>query len=151
MTINVGQVAPSFSLPNQLGNIVTLADFQGKTVVLYFYPKDDTPGCTVQAKDFSSLHAVFSQKNAVVLGVSKDSVKSHSAFCGKYDLSIDLLSDESTEMIQSYGAWQEKTMYGKTSMGIVRSTVVIGPDGRIKAHYPKVSPDGHAQAILDAL
>jgi len=151
MSIEVGQPAPAFSLPNQEGNTVTLADFSGKTVVLYFYPKDDTPGCTVQAKDFSSLHATFTQKQVVVLGVSKDSVQSHQAFCGKYDLAIDLLSDESTEMIQAYGAWQEKTMYGKKSMGIVRSTVVIGPDGRIKAHYPKVSPEGHAQTILDSL
>jgi len=151
MGIQVGQPAPSFSLSDQHGNTVSLSHYRGKTLVLYFYPKDDTPGCTVQATDFSSLASQFEAKNAVVVGVSKDSVASHDAFCNKYKLAITLLSDTDHTMIEAYGAWQEKTMYGKKSMGIVRSTVVISPDGMVQAHHPKVSPDGHAQAILDAL
>ncbi|NDD66751.1 peroxiredoxin [bacterium] len=151
MGIEMGQPAPPFSLSDQHGHTVSLSQYRGKTVILYFYPKDDTPGCTVQATDFSSLAPQFESKNAVVLGVSKDSVASHEAFCSKYNLGITLLSDPDHTVLEAYGAWQEKTMYGKKSMGIVRSTVVISPDGLVQAHYKKVSPEGHAQTLLDAL
>lgn len=146
-----GQKAPAFSLPSDSGDDVALKDFAGKNVVLYFYPRDSTPGCTREAEAFRDELAKFKKKNAVVLGVSKDSVESHCKFRDKYKLTFPLLSDKEGKVIDAYGAWGEKVLYGKKSMGIIRTTVVIGPDGKVKKIFPKVKVDGHADAVLAAL
>ena len=143
--------APSFELYDQDNNVVTLDQFKGQYVVLYFYPKDNTPGCTREAIAFSALKSDFEALNTVILGVSKDSVKSHQNFCKKQGLSITLLSDESTHMIQDYAVWQEKKNYGKTYMGIVRTSFLIDPDGKILKIWEKVKVDGHAEAVLTYL
>ena len=143
-----GKKAPAFNLESSAGGSVSLASLAGKTVVLYFYPKDNTPGCTVQAQQFRERLAAFEKLSAVVFGVSKDSVASHCKFIDKYDLTFALLSDPTGTTIEAYGAWGEKNMYGKKSMGIVRSTVVVGPDGTVKKHYAKVKADGHAAQVL---
>lgn len=141
--------APHFSLRDQNGSDRTLNDYAGHWVVLYFYPKDDTPGCTVEACGFrDEREAIAEYGNAIVVGVSKDSVKSHKKFVDKYQLNFTLLSDESTEMIQAYGAWQEKSMYGKRYMGIQRMTLIINPEGKIVKEYPKVTPRQHAAEII---
>lgn len=141
--------APNFSLPDQNNNTKTLADYAGKWVVMYFYPKDDTPGCTVEACGFrDARESIAELGNAEVIGVSKDSVKSHAKFVEKHDLNFTLLSDESTDMINAYGAWQEKSMFGKKYMGIQRMTVIINPSGEIAKTYPKVSPNKHAAEII---
>ena len=147
----VGKKAPAFNLPADSGQAVSLVDLAGKNVVVYFYPKDDTPGCTLEAKDFRDRQADFAKRNAVVLGVSKDSIASHCKFRDKHSLNFALLSDESGATIEKYGAWGEKNMYGKKMMGIIRSTVVIGADGNVKKLFPKVKVDGHVEQVLAAL
>ena len=151
MLLTPGTPAPDFTLPDQNGNPVRLSDFRGKTVVLYFYPKDNTPGCTRQACAFAAAYEAFRSRNAVVIGVSKDSTASHQRFAAKYDLPFVLLSDPERQAIEAYGVWQEKKMCGKVSMGVVRTTFIIGPDGVIERVMPKVKPDTNAQDILAAL
>ena len=143
--------APDFTLNNQDGNPISLHDFAGKKVILYFYPRDNTPGCTREACAFRDQFQVFKEHGIVVLGISKDSEKSHQNFILKQSLPFDLLSDPQHEVIEAYGAWQEKRLYGKVSMGIVRSTYVIDEDGMIERVYPKVKPDQHAVQILNDL
>ena len=149
--VEPGQVAPDFSLLNETGTEVRLSGFRGKHVVLYFYPKDDTPGCTLEAQGFTQKKAEFDAKNTVVLGISKDSVASHQAFCTKYSLGITLLSDPEMVAIEPYGVWQEKTNYGKTYMGISRSTVLIDPEGTVQKVWRNVKVDGHVDAVLKAI
>ena len=143
-----GDKAPSFSLPSQNGEIISLKDLKGKTVILYFYPKDMTPGCTQEACDFRDAQAKFKKSNAVVLGVSKDSVERHVKFQEKYDLNFPLLSDEDGSVCEAYGVWKQKSLYGKKFMGIERATFIIGPTGKIEKIYPKVKVKGHAEEIL---
>jgi len=146
-----GALAPSFSAPDETGKVHSLAGYKGKTLVLYFYPKDSTPGCTTQACDFRDRYQTFLEKGAVVLGVSPDSAKSHQNFKQKQQLPFPLLVDEEKKIIQAYGVWKEKSMYGRKFMGIERSTFVIGPDGRLKDVIRKVSVSGHAQSLLETL
>ena len=146
--LEVGTKAPDFTLPDQDGNSVTLSDFLGKKVVLYFYPKDNTPGCTKQACAFAGAYEQFKSKDVVVIGVSKDSVASHVKFAEKYNLPFLLLSDPEHQVIEAYGVWQEKKLYGKVSMGIVRSTYIIDEQGMIEKVMPKVKPDTNAAEIL---
>ncbi|TVQ27533.1 MAG: thioredoxin-dependent thiol peroxidase [Spirochaetaceae bacterium] len=146
-----GDKAPAFELQDQNGKTVSLGDFAGKHVVVYFYPKDDTPGCTKEACSFRDSYADLTAKGAVVLGVSADSPESHAKFAGKYDLPFTLLSDPDKTMIQAFGAWGVKKMYGKEYEGIMRSTFVIGPDGVITKVFPKVKPADHATEILGLL
>ena len=149
--LEVGMKAPAFTLPDKDGNLVSLADFAGKTVVLYFYPRDNTPGCTRQACAFAAAYEAFKALDAVVIGVSKDSQASHQRFAEKYDLPFVLLSDPELTAIQAYGVWQEKKNYGKVSMGVVRSTFVIDGEGVIEKVMPKVKPDTNAAEILEYL
>ena len=149
--LEVGMKAPAFTLPDKDGNLVSLADFAGKTVVLYFYPRDNTPGCTRQACAFAAAYEAFKALDAVVIGVSKDSAASHQKFAQKHELPFVLLSDPELAAIQAYGVWQEKKNYGKVSMGVVRSTFVIDGAGNIEKVMPKVKPDTNAQEILDYL
>jgi len=146
----VGDKAPNFKLPRNDGDTVSLGDFKGRKLVLYFYPRADTPGCTSEAIDFSKLRAAFGKVGADVIGVSADPVKAQDAFKKKHKLSIDLLSDETHAMLEAYGVWGKKSMYGKTFMGINRITYLIGPDGRIAQAWPKVKVDGHAAEVLKA-
>jgi peroxiredoxin Q/BCP len=146
----IGDKAPDFSLPAQDGKTVTLANFKGKNVVIYFYPKDDTPGCTMESKDFRDHMDAFTAANTVILGVSKDSVKSHIKFKEKYCLPFPLLSDEDGNMCEDYDVWKEKSMYGKTYMGIERSTFLIDSAGKIRGAWRKVKVEGHVQEILAA-
>lgn len=146
--LEVGMKAPDFTLLDKRGNSVSLSDFLGKKVVLYFYPKDSTPGCTRQACAFAQNHSNFEDKNVVVIGVSKDSVASHLKFAEKYELPFVLLSDPELMAIQAYGVWQEKKLYGKVSMGVVRSTYLIDEQGVIEKVMPKVKPDTNAAEIL---
>ena len=146
-----GAKAPSFSAPDQTGQIVSLGDFAGKTVILYFYPKDDTPGCTAEACSFRDEFAVFKKKGAVILGVSPDSPKKHAKFIEKFSLPFPLLADENHKIALAYNVWVEKSMYGRNYMGIERSTFVIGPDGKLKAVYRKVKPAEHTAEVLAAL
>ena len=146
--LEVGMKAPDFTLLDKRGNSVSLSDFLGKKVVLYFYPKDSTPGCTRQACAFAQNHSNFEAKNVVVIGVSKDSVASHLKFAEKYELPFVLLSDPELQAIQAYGVWQEKKLYGKVSMGVVRSTYLIDEQGVIEKVMPKVKPDTNAAEIL---
>jgi peroxiredoxin Q/BCP len=146
-----GATAPDFALPGSDGKTHTLADYRGKNVVLYFYPKDDTPGCTREAIAFEGATKELAKKNAVVLGVSKDSLAAHARFKDKYSLGFVLLSDPDLTVHAAYGAYGEKVMYGNKTMGVLRSTFVIGPDGKIKKAFPKVKVDGHDAAVLAAL
>ena len=146
--LEIGMKAPEFTLSDQNGNLVSLSDFYGKKVVLYFYPKDNTPGCTRQACAFGASYAGFREKNVAVIGVSKDSVKSHANFAKKFDLPFILLADPELTAIQAYGVWQEKKLYGKVSMGVVRSTYIIDENGCIEKVMPKVKPDTNAEEIL---
>ena len=147
----VGEKAPAFSLPAGDGKTVSLKDFKGKKMVLYFYPKDNTSGCTKEACSFRDNMGILKKKGAVVLGVSADSVDSHRKFAEKYDLSFPLLSDEKKEMIKSYGVWKEKSMYGKKYYGIERTTFVIDEKGTITHIFPKVKVEGHTEEVLAVL
>ena len=149
--LEVGMKAPEFTLQDQDGREVSLADYRGKKVVLYFYPKDSTPGCTRQACAFAGSLSEIKAQSAVVLGVSKDSVASHRKFADKYGLPFTLLSDPQLEAIQAYGVWQEKKLYGKVSMGVVRTTFVIDEAGVVAAVMPKVKPDTNAAEVLRLL
>ena len=149
--IEAGTKAPNFTLNDKDGKAVSLSDFLGKKVVLYFYPKDNTPGCTRQACAFAGAYAGFKQKDVVVIGVSKDSVASHLKFAEKYDLPFILLSDPEGVAISAYGVWKEKTMFGKTALGVVRSTFIIDENGVIEKVMPKVKPDTNAAEILEYL
>ena len=143
--------APQFTLPDKNGNMVSLSDFLGKKVVLYFYPKDNTPGCTRQACAFALRNKEIENKNAVVIGISKDSVNSHLNFATKHNLPFVLLSDSDLSVIQAYGVWQEKKLYGKVNMGVVRTTFLIDEQGNVQAIMPKVKPDTNADEILALL
>ncbi|WP_342070721.1 thioredoxin-dependent thiol peroxidase [Yoonia algicola] len=147
----IGDTAPDFSLPRDGGEMVNLSDFKGKKVVLYFYPKDDTPGCTKEAIGFTDMVDAFAVEDTVVLGVSKDSVKKHDRFVAKHELKIALLSDEEGDVCERYGTWVEKSMYGKTYMGIERATYLIGADGKIAQAWRKVKVPGHVEAVLEAV
>ena len=149
--LEVGTKAPDFSLPDKDGNTVRLSVFLGKKVVLYFYPKDNTPGCTRQACAFAASYEQFKARDIVVIGISKDSVASHLKFAQKHDLPFILLSDPQLQAIQSYGVWQEKKLYGKVSMGVVRTTYIIDEQGIIEKVMPKVKPDTNAAEILSFL
>ena len=146
--LETGTKAPDFSLPDQNGSTVRLSDFQGKKVVLYFYSKDNTPGCTRQACAFAASYEQFKTRNVIVIGISKDSVASHLKFSQKHDLPFILLSDPELQAIQAYGVWQEKKLYGKVSMGVVRTTYIINEQGIIEKVMPKVKPDTNAAEIL---
>jgi peroxiredoxin Q/BCP len=147
----VGDLAPAFTTIATDGSTIRLGDFAGKWVVLYFYPKDDTPGCTKEACGFRDVYAQLQKKGAVVLGVSADSAKSHAKFTEKFKLPFPLLADETREIVQAYGVWGEKTFMGRKYFGIHRVTFLIGPDGRVKAVWPKVKPEEHAAEVLAAL
>ncbi len=150
-TLSIGDKAPGFTLPRDGGEELSLADLAGQQVVLYFYPRDDTPGCTKQAIGFTEMVQEFAAAGAVVLGVSKDPVKKHEKFVTKHDLGIALLSDEDSDVCERYGVWVEKSMYGKTYMGIERATFLIGPDGTITQIWRKVKVPGHIDAVLTAV
>jgi len=145
-----GTEAPDFDLPRDGGGTIRLSSLRGKPVILYFYPKDDTSGCTSEAIDFSALKPEFDKIGAVVIGMSPDSVKSHDKFRKKHDLQVDLVSDETKEVLQAYGVWTEKSMYGRKYMGVERTTVLIDAEGRIAHVWPKVKVPGHAAAVLEA-
>ena len=149
--LEVGSKAPEFTLPDKDGKMVSLSEFAGKKVVLYFYPRDNTPGCTRQACAFAGAYEEFKKINVVVIGVSKDSAASHQKFAEKHGLPFILLSDPELTAIQAYGVWQEKKLYGKVSMGVVRSTFVINENGMIEKAMPKVKPDTNAAEILEYL
>ena len=149
--IEIGMKAPDFTLSDKDGNSVSLSDFLGKKVVLYFYPKDNTPGCSRQACAFAAAYEGFKTRDVVVIGISKDSVASHLKFAQKYDLPFILLSDPELQAIQAYGVWQEKKLYGKVSMGVVRTTFIIDEQGNIEKIMPKVKPDTNAAEILSYL
>ena len=149
--LEIHQKAPDFTLSDKDGNSVSLSDFLGKKVVLYFYPKDNTPGCTRQACAFAAAYEGFKAKDVAVIGISKDSVASHQKFAQKYDLPFILLSDPELQAIQAYGVWQEKKLYGKVSMGVVRTTFIIDELGNIEKVMPKVKPDTNAADILSYL
>jgi peroxiredoxin Q/BCP len=146
-----GTKAPAFALPRDDGGTVSLKDFAGRKLVLYFYPRADTPGCTKEAIDFSRLKAAFSRAGADILGVSADPVTAQDAFKKKHKLAIALGSDEKHEMLEAYGVWQEKSMYGRKFLGVVRTTFLIGPDQRIARVWPKVSVADHAEEVLAAV
>ncbi len=149
-TLSVGAIAPDFVLPGDGGAEVSLASYRGKKVVLYFYPKDDTSGCTKEAIEFNGLKVEFERAGTVVIGLSPDSVKSHDKFKAKYGLDFPLAADEEKSALEAYGVWVEKSMYGRKYMGVERTTVLIGADGTIKAIWPKVKVDGHAAEVLKA-
>ena len=153
---SIGRMAPAFSAPDQSGTVRTLKEFAGRPVVLYFYPKDDTPGCTVEACGFRDAWARFRKAGAEVLGVSPDGAASHGRFARKFRLPFTLLADEPAgarppRICAAYGCWQEKSMYGRTYMGVARTTFVIGPDGKVAARFDKVKPEGHAEEVLAAI
>lgn len=148
--ISAGLTAPDFTLPRDGGATVTLSSLRPGKVVLYFYPKDDTPGCTLEAQDFNARLGEFTSAGTTVIGVSKDSVKSHDKFCKKHGLSVVLASDEGGTTCEDYGVWVEKSMYGKTYMGIERTTVLIDGAGKVARVWPKVSVKGHADEVLEA-
>jgi thioredoxin-dependent peroxiredoxin len=148
MALDVGSSAPDFALPDENGQTVSLASLKGKKVVLYFYPKDDTSGCTIEAKDFSCLVDDFAKEGAVVIGVSPDSAKSHTKFRAKHDLKVSLVADEEKSALQAYGVWVEKSMYGRKYMGVERSTFLIGADGKILNTWKNVKVPGHAEDVL---
>ncbi|MEI6478074.1 MAG: thioredoxin-dependent thiol peroxidase [bacterium] len=143
--------APDFSLQDQTDTTRKLSDYAGKWLVVYFYPKDDTPGCTKEACSFRDSGAVFAEQDVAVVGISADSVASHAKFAEKYHLTFTLLSDPTKETIRAYGSWGEKSMYGKLFEGIIRKTYLISPEGEIAKEYPKVTPDKHAEQILKDL
>jgi peroxiredoxin Q/BCP len=146
-----GKKAPAFTAASSAGGKVSLASLKGKAVVLYFYPKDDTPGCTIEAKEFRDQAKAFEQAGAVVLGVSPDSVASHCKFIDKFELNFQLLADEDHSLSEKYGVWVEKSMYGKKYMGVQRATFLIDAAGKIAQVWPKVKPEGHAEEVLAAV
>ena len=149
--LTAGAKAPAFSLQDQTGATISLSDFAGKTVVLYFYPKDDTPGCTTEACTYRDEHSAFQKKGAVVLGISPDNAKSHTKFIEKFSLPFSLLADTEHKIAEAYGVWVEKSMYGKTYMGVERSTFVIDGQGKLAAIYRKVKAGEHVAEVLAAL
>jgi len=149
--LEVGKKAPDFSLLNQDGNKISLKNYLGKKVVLYFYPKDDTSGCTKEACSFSDDLPKFSKVDAIILGVSPDSVKSHKKFSEKYKLKFDLLADEEKKIVEKYGVWKEKSMYGRKYMGVERTTFIIDENGKIKKIFNKVKVEGHNKEVMEAL
>jgi len=151
MALKEGSKAPAFALESSQGGTVRLADLRGKWVVLYFYPKDATPGCTTEAQCFRDEKSALEERSAIVLGVSKDSIASHQKFAAKQALNFPLLSDPDGATIEKYGAWGEKNMYGKKSMGILRSTVLIDPEGTVRKVWPKVRVAGHVEEVVAAL
>jgi len=151
MAVNVGDKAPSFKLKNQDAKLISLADLKGKPIVLYFYPKDDTPGCTKEACNFRDEFPKFGKMKAEIIGVSIDSVESHKKFANKYKLPFNLLSDEKKEVVEKYGVWKEKNMYGKKYMGIERTTFVIDGNGKIAKIFPKVKVEEHNKEVMEAL
>ena len=151
MTIEQGKKAPSFSLNDQDGDKIKLNDLAGQWVVLYFYPRDDTPGCTIEARDFTANFRAFQKLGAIVYGCSPDSVESHQKFIRKYKLKIGLLSDPNHKTMQKYGAWGEKNMYGKITVGVIRSTVLSDPNGKVARHWKRVKTKGHADSVQKTL
>lgn len=149
--LEAGKKAPSFTLKDQTGATVKLADFAGQYVVIYFYPKDDTPGCTVEACSFRDEYAKLKKAGAVVLGVSPDDEKRHAKFIAKFTLPFTLLADTEHVMAEKYGTWAEKSMYGRKYMGVLRSTFLIAPDGKVARVWPKVKPEGHGAEVLAAI
>jgi len=149
MSLDVGQKAPDFTLPSTEGGALTLSSLKGKPVVLYFYPKDDTPGCTMESCDFRDNFAALKKQDVHVLGLSKDSIKSHLKFIAKHDLNFPLLSDEEGKVVETYGAWVEKSMYGKKYMGIDRSTFLIDADGKLARIWRNVKVTGHVAEVMD--
>ena len=149
--VTIGAKAPAFSLPDQAGKQVSLQDLRGRWVVLYFYPKDDTPGCTVEACEFTAALPAFRGLDAIVYGCSADGAAAHTKFIAKHKLGIGLLTDADKKVMQAYGAYGKKLMYGKEVEGVIRSTVLIAPDGVVAQHWPKVTADGHAEAVRAAL
>jgi thioredoxin-dependent peroxiredoxin len=147
----VGAAAPEFDLPKDGGGSLKLSDLRGSPVVLFFYPKDDTSACTAEAIDFSALKPEFERAGAIVVGVSPDSRKKHDKFKAKYDLTVDLLSDAEKNVLQAYGVWGQKSMFGRKYMGVIRTTFLIGADGRVRRVWPNVRVDGHAQDVLEAV
>ena len=151
MALKVGDKAPSFKLKNQDGNTISLSSLKGKPIVLYFYPKDNTSGCTKEACNFRDEFPKFGKMKAEIVGISADSVESHKKFAEKYNLPFNLLSDEKKEVLEKYGVWQEKSMYGKKYMGIVRTTFIIDSAGKIRRVFPKVKVDNHNKEVMEAL
>jgi peroxiredoxin Q/BCP len=151
LKVKVGDKAPEFCLTETSGSKICLKDLQGKWVVIYFYPKDNTSGCTLEAIDFTKSLNDFEKMNATVLGISPDSIKSHQKFTEKHELKVKLLSDENKDILDKYGVWQEKSMYGKTYMGVVRSTILIDPDGKIAEIWEKVRVKNHVENVKQKL
>ncbi|MEN9723128.1 MAG: hypothetical protein RJB38_1114 [Pseudomonadota bacterium] len=151
MELVAGKKAPAFSLPSDSGEKISLSSLAGKAVVLYFYPKDSTPGCTQESCDFGASYREIQKLGAVVLGVSRDSLASHQKFKAKYGFPFPLLSDEDGKVCEKYGVWKEKSLYGRKFMGIERTTFLIGPDGKLLKVYPKVKVKGHVQEVLEDL
>jgi peroxiredoxin Q/BCP len=149
--IAVGDLAPAFELPQGGGGTLSLSSYRGKPVVLYFYPKDDTSGCTAEAIAFSGLKPQFEKAGATVIGMSPDSVKSHDKFKTKHGLAVELVSDEDKKVLEAYGVWAEKSMYGRKYMGVERTTFLIGPDGKVARVWRKVKVPGHAEEVLEAV
>jgi thioredoxin-dependent peroxiredoxin len=149
--LKVGSPPPAFSLPDQDGKTVKPGDYKGQWLVLYFYPNDDTPGCTTEACDFTNGLKDFEKLDATVVGCSPNSLESHKKFIAKYKLKVRLLSDPEHKAMSAYGAWGEKVLYGKKSIGVIRSTVIIGPDGKVAHHWAKVRATGHADAVREKL
>jgi len=149
--IEPGKAAPAFYLPDQAGNKHRLSQYKGRWVVLYFYPKDSTPGCTTEACDFRDAQGDLQKRDAVVLGVSPDPEASKAKFAGKHDLNFPILADAGAQVCEKYGVWQEKSMYGRTFMGVVRTTYLIAPSGKVARRFDKVKVKGHADAVLAAL
>ncbi|MEK9159226.1 MAG: thioredoxin-dependent thiol peroxidase [Patescibacteria group bacterium] len=149
MALNEGDSVPTFSLPSSSGKELSLADYKGKKIVLYFYPKDDTPGCTTEACEFRDNLKNYAGVNAVIIGVSKDPLKSHDKFIEKYDLPFELISDEEGKLLDAFGVWKEKSMYGKTFMGVERTTFLIDENGKIAKAWRKVSVPNHVATVLE--
>jgi thioredoxin-dependent peroxiredoxin len=149
--LEVGKKAPAFTMESSDGGRVKLSELAGKIVVLYFYPRDNTPGCTTEAENFRDALPALKKLGAVVLGVSKDTIATHCKFRDKFELNFPLLTDPDGKVMESYGAWGDKNMYGKKMKGIIRSTVLIGKDGKVKHHWPKVSVKGHVDAVIAAV
>ena len=151
MSLTVGKAAPSFTLPSSDGGTFALDDLRGTAVVVYFYPRDNTPGCTVEAEGFRDAVPALAKLGAKVVGISKDSIASHCKFRDKFKLSFPLLSDPDGKVLEAYGAWGDKVMYGKKMKGIIRSTVLVGPDGKVARVWPKVSVKGHVDKVVEAV